>query len=202
LTVSTEAFDVELDLLTIESLKLLAGLADGDTAGQVRDIGAKARGTALDNDQVLHARPHHFRPACLIMLLPFGRNVDAGFPGDGDRAGIRCVVVLRPRSLRSLEDYFAAAREPDNQAIQRYAGRPKKIEPPALARPRLYHHGLHEAFTIGCLSYVKNSTVKPGREGIREALSSGIYRIPFNRCDLTARNNSGIGRDDGGTGCG
>ena len=54
LTVGLEALDVELDGLVNEGRDLLSGLTDSHATGQVRDVGAEARRTVFDDNEVLH----------------------------------------------------------------------------------------------------------------------------------------------------
>ena len=49
-----KVFDMELDSLPYQLDHLVPGLGRGDTAGQVGNVGAIARGTVFDDDQILH----------------------------------------------------------------------------------------------------------------------------------------------------
>lgn len=68
LPVGLEPLYVELDRFVDERRQFLTRFAGGDAARQVRHVGSKTRRALLYHYQILHVRPHFFRPACLRML--------------------------------------------------------------------------------------------------------------------------------------
>ena len=77
---------MQLDSLLNEDGDLFARLARCDAARKVWHIGTKAARALLDDNEILHMRPHFFRPACFRMLF----NV----PGGTSTLGLPATVTV------------------------------------------------------------------------------------------------------------
>ena len=64
-----EVFDVEFDSFLNQCGDFFSGIGGRDTARQIGHVCAKTAVSLFDDNQVLHARPQFFKPACFRMLL-------------------------------------------------------------------------------------------------------------------------------------
>lgn len=85
-TVLAHAFDMELDGFLDEAFHLCSCGSDRNTTGKIGYVCAETRRAALNDDKILHGKPHFFKPACFRML--------ASVPGGTSTLGLPATVTV------------------------------------------------------------------------------------------------------------
>ena len=81
-----EIFNMKLDGFLNHHGYLFPSISGRDAARKVGYVGTKAAGALFDDHQVLHVRPHFFKPACFRMLLKV--------PGGTSTLGLPAIVTV------------------------------------------------------------------------------------------------------------
>jgi hypothetical protein len=86
MSLSFEVFDVKFDGFLNQDSDLFSGIGGRNATRQVGYVCTKAARSLFDDNQVLHIRPHFFKPACFRMLLKV--------PGGTSTLGLPATVTV------------------------------------------------------------------------------------------------------------
>jgi len=86
MTLRFEVFDMKLDGFLNQCRYFFPRIGGRDATRKIGHIRTKAAGALFDDYQVLHVRPHFFKPACFRMLLKV--------PGGTSTLGLPATVTV------------------------------------------------------------------------------------------------------------